>query len=376
MPRTPARSLYGKVLDGAGQLIATELGATPEVEAEMRRTLGRTYLGLGAFDQAVPHLDRALLLYSEHGDDFGVAFTQELLGNHRVQRGDYKGGEEFLRQTVAYVRSRGQRMDPELHQIATADLGAAIAYQHPGHPEALALMRESIEFADRSGLNPALTAVVMQNLGGQLIRLGRIDEAEATLREALRRLDALPSAPPERNSVLRSLATLVFQRGDYVEAERLAGAAAGGAARSRPPDHPLQPNFKVWWGRTLVAVGQLERGRTVLLEAYNGYRKIRPADHLELALPLISLGVLYRLEGDLNESERVLREARAILQKNPSSKDRLADGVGELGLTLRAQGRATEADALLKESHDILQTAFGDAHPLTRQALARVRGAQ
>lgn len=214
----------------------------------------------------------------------------------------------------------------------------------------------------------------MHNLALQLTRLGRIDEAEATLREALRRMDALPSALPERNSALRSLAALLLQRGDNAEAERLAAAAVEGAARTRPPDHPLQPNFKVWWGRTLVAIGQLERARTVLGEAYAGYRKIRPEGHLELALPLISLGTVYRLDGQLHESERVIREARAILHRNPSSKDRAADAAGELGLTLRALGRTTEAEALFEESYDTLQATFGEAHPLTKQALARVRG--
>lgn len=100
----------------------------------MRRTIGRTYLGLGAFDQAVPHLDRALALHREQGDDFGVAFAQLLLGNHRVQRGDFKTGEAFLRQAVAYVRSRGARADPELHQTATADLALPSPISTQGTP--------------------------------------------------------------------------------------------------------------------------------------------------------------------------------------------------------------------------------------------------
>lgn len=41
-------------------------------------------------------------------------------------------------------------------------------------------------------------------------------------------------------------------------------------------------------------------------------------------------------------------------------------------LTLRALEQMDEANALLQESHDVLQQAFGDAHPLTQQALARL----
>ncbi len=89
-----------QVLDGAGQLIPTSLGDNPEVEAEMRRTLGRTYVGMGALEAALPHLERALELYRAQGDGFGIAFTQMLLGEHRVRKGDFQMG---VRQHPSYA---------------------------------------------------------------------------------------------------------------------------------------------------------------------------------------------------------------------------------------------------------------------------------
>ena len=73
------------------------------------------------------------------------------------------------------------------------------------------------------------------------------------------------------------------------------------------------------------------------------------------------------------EGERqYLREAEAILRKFPAQRDRTADMAGELGLTLRAMGRLAEASKLLQDSHDILQRAYGDQHPLAKQAKARL----
>ena len=305
-----------QVLDGAGALVASELGSMPEVEAEMRRALGRTYVGLGAAAQARPHLERALALYRDHSDADGAASTTALLGSERMQRGEFKAAEALLREAVAYVRARGDRVDPELQQIALSDLGTVIAYQHPGHPEALAIMRESITAADRAGSNPGLAAVVQLNLGGQLIRLGRIDEGEATLNEARRRIQALPTELPETNSLIRSLGIIKFQRGDYVEAERLTRQAVEGSLRMRPPNHPLQPNFKIWWGRALLASGQIDRGRAVVLEALAGYRKMRPPDHLEMALPLITLGITHRLDNAASRNPSASSARRARFSQN------------------------------------------------------------
>ena len=95
-------------------------------------------------------------------------------------------------------------------------------------------------------------------------------------------------------------------------------------------------------------------------------------DHMETALPLIGIGSALRLQGKLAESDARLREALAILRKNPAQRDRTADAAAEHGLTLRAMGRSAEAAVLLQESYDILLKAYGDRHPLTRQARARL----
>ena len=187
-------------------------------------------------------------------------------------------------------------------------------------------------------------------------------------------MDAASWQIPERASALRTLAVLLFQKGKYAESEPLAREAVEFAIKTRPANHPLLPNNKAWWGRALIALGDADRGLAVSQEALDGYGKIRPAGHPDLALPLIGLGAALRLKGKLAESDARLREAEAILRKNPAQRDRLADATGEHGLTLRMMGRLAEAHALIQESHDILQRAYGDQHPLTRQAKARLSG--
>jgi tetratricopeptide (TPR) repeat protein len=86
----------------------------------------------------------------------------------------------------------------------------------------------------------------------------------------------------------------------------------------------------------------------------------------------MGLGSALRLQGRFDESLARLQEAEAILRKFPAQRDRLADCLGERGLTLRAMGNVTDAAPVFEESRAILQKAFGDRHPLTRQAAARL----
>jgi len=358
-----------QVLDGASKLM-TAARLSPVVEADIRLVIGRTYVALGAMDVGLPHLQRGLALAREADNLDLIARAQSLHGFERMASGDFKASEDWYRQSLVYFRANAARVEPGVLAGVLADLGAAIGYQKPGDAEAIAFMREAIAVAEP--MEPGQSSVVRHNLALTLVRAGRIEEGEREVREALQAAKSLPYELPERASALRTLAVLLWQQEKFQEAEPLAREAVEVSVRTRPPLHPLLPNNKAWWGRMLVAIGDADQGLAVSQDAYNGYRAIRPEGHMETALPLIGIGSALRLQGKLAESDARLREALAILRKNPAQRDRTADALGEHGLTLRAMGRDAEATVLLQESYDILKKAYGDEHPLTRQAKARL----
>jgi serine/threonine protein kinase len=358
-----------QALDGAAELLAGQ-SLDPDVEAEVRRVVGGAYVTLAAFDQAQVQLEKALALSTGTGDALGVATTQMQLGALLTARGDFSGAESIHRKSVAYFRGAGRNSDPGLRSAVLGELGAAIGYQRPGDPEAIALMRESTALGDSIG--SAVVPVMQHNLAIQLIRAGNLQEGETAVRDSLRRMNAMAKQLPERASTLRTLAVLLWQKGQYAEAEPLARESVEFAIRTRPPNHPLLPNNKSWWARTLASLGKGEEALRVSQDAYDSYARLRPAGHQDLVLPLICLGASYRVLGKLQESETYLRQANQLIRKFPAQRDRTADAAGELGLTLRAMGRTAEADGLLSESHAILQKAYGDDHPLVRQAKERL----
>jgi len=363
-----------EVLDGAAKVVGTELAGSPAVEAAMRRTLGETYVGLGAYDQGAPQLERALVLYRTLGDALGVAQTQAAMGTEQNRRARYKEAEGLLRQALAYVQSPGSQADPQFHITVRAELATVLGNQRPAHPEAVALLRENIELADRHRINTPALAIVFHNLGLQLLLAGKTDESELLLRESLRRLDALPLPPNERFMALRSLSELMRTRQNGAEAVRFATEAVEGLAKAFPPEHPYHLPARVTLGRALLAAERYADGRDVLIDAYDAYRKVRPPGHVEFLGPMVGLGAAYRLTGDLRASEAILREARAIILANPGVRNSMPGIAGELGLTLRAMGRTDEATTLLRDAHEHLQQIYGDDHPSTRRALDRLNG--
>ncbi|MCC7125159.1 MAG: serine/threonine protein kinase [Acidobacteria bacterium] len=332
-----------QMLDAAGRLIPVRLANAPVVEAEVRRTMGATYQGLGAFDEAHAHLMRALQLYTAQQDARGVAEVNALLGLAALQHGDPPEAERRLRAALAYVRAHQDTVDPAFHFSVVNDLGGALSHWQPGQAEARALLQEAVAVGVRHGVNAAGVGVALLHLGRDYLESGQEQEAEAMLRASSGLMGTLPYAAPERSSVLRTWSMLEYQRGRYAEAERLGAEAVEQGLRSRPAGHPLQASYLTAWGRALVASGHLQHGTDVLTDAYARYRRMRPANHVDLIEPLVGLGTAARLAGNLSQSEALLRQALAIAERDPARVDRTAEAARELRLTLRAAHRVAEA---------------------------------
>ena len=362
-----------EVLDRASGTVGAELGATPEIEASMRRTLGRAYLSLGATDQGDEHLERALAIFRERGDSVEMAVTEVVSSKGLLDRGKFDEGERRLRAALPTLRQHTDRIEPDVLASAVNNLALTVTRRDPRSEEGLALMREAIALARNSSSTDAMAANLAVNLGLQLLIVGELDTAESMLRDALDLIDRQPSAPPERGWALRQLSELMRTKGDYAAAEGYGAAAVEAGARFLPANHPTLAVFKTTWGRALAYNGEPERAEAVLLDAYRTFRAIRPPGHQDLLGPQLGLGPTYRLQNRLPESEEILLAARQILSRHPALKSLTANAAGELGLTLRAQGRVAEAQALLEESYATYRDLLGETHPYTVLALSRLK---
>lgn len=363
------------VLDRASGAMDQQLEATPDVEAELRRTLGRTYVGLGALAEGEAQLTHALAISRRIGDDLGAARTQVSMSLARGERGDFAGSEALLREALPVLRAAGSQAPQDALLSAISNLGMALTRRKATDPEGLALLHEAVDLSERAGVRQVPTAQFATNLAVQLMVVGDLPAASDLFTRALRLLDGVDHASLERGWALRGMSELARTRGDYSEAARIGGEAVAAAAAVLPAGHVTTLVFKTTWGRGLAYSGALSQAEVVLREADDGYRKLRPAGHQDLIGPNLGLGVTFRRQGRLDESERVLREVQRIVAGLPGLASIAANLAGELGLTLRQAGQRDEGEALLRASYAGYQKLLGDQHPYTRLARARLDGA-
>lgn len=209
----------GRVLEtvgdwpGAGETyrsalaLAEELGHRP-AQAKARTALAELHRKRGAYADATRELDAARAIFSEVGDEAGVAQTLHYAGSVAAQQGAYDRARELYHQSLETRR----KTDPAGVASLLSNLGI-VAWFQGDFAEARRLYEEGLELRRQLGDRWAI-GNSLNNLGLVVRDLG--DDAEA--RRLLEECVAINRELGDRWSIanaLGSLADVALSQGDY-----------------------------------------------------------------------------------------------------------------------------------------------------------------
>ncbi len=309
-----------EVLDKAAANIGTMYANQPQVESRLRTTMGRSYRGLGRFEQAGEQFRAALALREREKSD--SAATLESLNDLAINYQDqskYDEAEQYMRRALA---------------IAERVLG----------PE------------DRNTLD------VVNNLGLLLFVRGRIEDCEGFLRRALEGQRKI--AGNEHQSTLdamTNLATVLQSLGRYAEAEALARESLDTRRRVFGPKHPGTAVAVNNLGTLLAAQNKLAEAEPFYRESYELSRGILGEDHADTLTGLANIAGLLRDLSKTAEAESMHRRALAGRQRVLGARHAdTIDSMRNLALTLGDTIEGQDGDARSKrrlEAIDLLNEA-------------------
>jgi class 3 adenylate cyclase/tetratricopeptide (TPR) repeat protein len=296
-----------------------------------RTTIGR--------EEIVREVESAIQVFSEYGDEAGLARALNLRGKLRFWSGEAAAALDDLERAAEHARSAGDRYE-EAESLAY--VAAATLFGPTPVVQALARVEEMRSPADG---NRRFEVTLLSDRARLEAMQGRFD----TARELLSRATALAEDGLE---LLRS--SHVATAAGFVEL--LAGDAAAAERELRPACETLErigelgylasavaPLFDALYlqGRDEEALQLTERWRPERLtvsedvDAQVGWRSVRAK--------------LLARRGDLEEAERLARDAAAIAGRT-DYLDRRAEAVADLAEVLRLAGRPNESASALEEA--------------------------
>jgi serine/threonine protein kinase/predicted Zn-dependent protease len=387
-----------ELLNQAAAKIDKAFPNQPEVEAQVRETIGVAYLNLGLYAEAEPHLRRAVDLYRTsvgpekvetlRATDHLVSLLNmrnqcdeaERLGLpnfeacRRIMGSDHHLTGNALRHMVRLLQHRDTideavtllrqhlEIGLRLHRAGTTidwtDLMLVLVefldYQR-NFAEAEVLARWVVEFTQRYGRPNQVDAVF--ELAVVLQDQHRYDEAEALMRQAVERLRR-ERGPAHADTVkaIRQLADLLERQGGRsAEAEPLYREALETYRSLGPKETRDSLGVTLILTEALMVQGKFVEAEALAREALPTSQEFGAYLH---AWALLNLSEILMATGRAAEAEPLLREALAIRRQLLfAGHPRVANAESMLGGCLTALQRYAEAEPLLLAGYETLHRA-------------------
>ncbi len=233
-----------------------------------------------------------------------------------------------------------------------------------------AASRIAQDFKDR----PLLEARLRHALGVSYWQLGRLDEAEQHLPQAveIRRRDLGPDHG-DTLAALANLAGLRLEQGRYREAGEMLQTVVDGYTRSVGLDHSFTlsalSNLAVLRSRDGVNDDVINLYQKVL----DGQRRVSGPDHAYSLGAMVNLADAYLEVGRYDDAEPLLREAVDRFERvhGPDKPGTLL-ALQNLAMLSLAQGRLVEAESLLRRVIQARERVLGSEHADTLSSFANL----
>jgi serine/threonine protein kinase/Tfp pilus assembly protein PilF len=399
-------AMLREILDKTAQRLDKELKNQPDVEADLRTTIGSVYFDLGQYTNAEAMHRKALalrkkLLGSEHPD---VASSLSNVGMSLWRQGKLAEAEKLHREALAMRRKllgsehaevasslnnlantlqdEGKPVEAEtLFRQALAMQKKLLGSEHPGSLHSLALLLQAQgKLAEAESLMRQALAMRKKLLGGEhpdvanslaglaqvLWAQGKLVEAESLYREALAmRRSLLGAEHPDVANSLTGVANVLFAQGKFAEAENLYRQALALRQKLLGSEHPDVARSLVGVANVLFSQGKFAEAETLYRQALAIYKKALGSEHPEVAGTLNNLAALLQQdESKLAEAETLYRQVLTLQKKRLGSQHPdVARSLSNLGGVLQAQGKFAEAETVYREALAMRRKLLGSEHP-------------
>lgn len=346
----PAGEVTARELLGRGaERARIELAGQPEQRGRILHTIGRAYLSLGLFPEAIVQLQEAArareaALEPSAPELFDTYY--ELAQAYRAT-GEWTLADSLFRRVL---RAREAAFGVNSAE-ASRPLGAlALVRWRQGELQAAESLFLRAVHINEASLDPDDLRLARDLMGLGIVywSQGRLDEAEPMLRRALEiRESRLGAFHPELASVNNNLGAVLYSLGRYAAALQRYERTLAIYERTLDADHPNMASVLNNIGETQWKLGRLDDAEPLLRRALAIKEARLTAGDPSIAVTLHALGGVRAARGDVRGAEAIWRRALDIrAARYPLGHPSVRETAQALVDLLRGAGRRADAAAI------------------------------
>ena len=343
-------TMLREILDKTADRVGNDLKDQPEVEAELRSTIGGVYDALGQYNKAEATYRSALALRRGLWGNMNtnVADSLDNLGWELLNQGKIAEAEPAFQEALTI---RTNLLGSEHVKVAASlcHLGLVRVWQ-VRNSEGEQLLRQSLAMRRKLLGNESLDVVEsLSALSWALNNLGKPDQAEAAAREALAiQARVLPDERSAADAGITQdrLGFALHNQNRMAEAEALFRQNVTMRKNLLGTEHPNVSGSLDSLAWELAGEGKLAEAEATEREALATSRKTVGEQHPNTAWCLDDLGMILRKAGRLPEAETAYRESLAIWHQLGNFNETFE--CFRLAAVLQDQGKLSEVEALYR----------------------------
>lgn len=364
----PAEDMRVRTLLDRGREEVASLSGDPEMQADMRETLGDIYRKLGDTQQAGALIASSLEYRHAQRNVQPRKYAHALieLGLVRMDEGRLDEAEQRTREALAISRAlpaeaeHGARPLPVEASIA---LGTVLEAKG-GYSEAEQLLSQALQLRPARSIADADTALNLRELANVHFYQGHYTVADSLYRQVLIMHQALYGEHhPEIAEDLNNLAAIQLEIGNLDKAESKYRQALAITEAWYGPQHPKTAEDLTSLGRTLTRAKRFQQARLVLERALDIQQQVHGHDHLAVASALNELGSVESMQEAYGEAGKHYGEALAIWRKvYGRSHQFIGVGLSNLGSVYMGTGDYSKAEAMYRQALAVFQETIHENH--------------
>lgn len=356
-----ARQLTAKdLLDRGAAKLGIHASERTALQTQLLYTLGQLYAEIGEHARAATLLEDAVEQSRRMHGPRHAELARRLvhLGGLYLAQGRFDRARTALAEAQAVFDAIGDAgsVDRGLHHGHLAQL-------HLSHDAELALRhaRRAVALLDAVAGRPRhapQARLVYTFLGHAQTRLGDYVAAEAAHRRSLELAlqtsgpDGLPTAAARAH-----LGELLQMRGKPREAETELRDSVRGTRKANPDDAVMIAQAELRHGRVLHAMGERERGRSLMAGAVSVFESNFGADAATTLQAQQALARSLVAEGDIAGAQALLDLVQPAVERQPALRVNLAGLLNQRARLLADAGDAAAARASLERALSLLRAA-------------------
>ncbi|HMP70559.1 MAG TPA: tetratricopeptide repeat protein [Pirellulaceae bacterium] len=364
-----------QLLDRAAEKLTQRKDLDPLIEAELSWIVGVNFRGAGAYDRAIPFLERAVALRIEllGADDERVLDAQNSLAVAYSTAGQLDKALLLLEQTLELMKAK---LGPEHPHTLISMNNLADGYRSTGQlNKALPLLEQTLELMKvKLGPEHPHTLTSMNNLADGYREAGQLDKALPLLKQTLELKKAILG--PEHLDTLTSMAILADgyrSIGQLDNALPLYEQTLELKKTILGPEHPDTVTSMANLGFGYHDAGQLDKALPLLEQTLELRKTILGPEHPDTLTSMGSLAEGYRSTGQLDKALPLLEQTLELMKvKLGSDHPATLQSKNNLAAGYREAGQLDIALSLLEQTLEFRDAKLGPDHPDTLTSMANL----